>query len=205
MPISRIGEDYIIAPYRPDNMGSFSKVTPNPAPKDTMAPAPNADPRALAEAELKRQIEEQKAAYRKQREELEAASSQLTENYNNLSFWDRVAQSIPYAVQKLALEIQIKGLAIAEKISPAELLAAMKEEIDKFVVDFENASKGDPDRTVKNPFDPNAPGITPSIPTIDAKGNAKISGGGPSLFGTLFDGLKLGAKLAQLFFTALFK
>ena len=145
------------------------------------------DIRASIEAQLKTQFEAQKAEWKKQREALETNLKNTIEEFADLPWYQQAFYYIPVEVKKALLKVQIWHLSLLESSSVEKLISSMKQEIDTLVKEFEESVKGNPDKQTPNPFDPNAPPLTPGFPVVDAKGNASIQGGeGPSLITWLF-------------------
>lgn len=193
-----------------DEVGGYSRAVPTPSSKDTMAPAPNNNSdaiRAQAEKALREKIEAEQAAVRQKREALEKQVSDLDTQFAGLPWYEQAALFLVYEGYKIGLKIQIAGLSLIEKMSPEEVLASMKGEIDKFVADFEKASSGNPDREAPNPLGPKGGPdmITPGFPVIDAKGGGSVSPDGPNLITTLLDGFGLYNRLKQILFGSIFK
>jgi hypothetical protein len=161
--------------------------------------------RTAVVAELTAHIDAQKALWKKEREGLEKQLNTLKEEFAKSPWYVQMGTYLAVEGLKLWYNIQISSLSYLESISPDKILGEMKQEIDKFVTDFEEASKGSPDKKVDNPFDPNAPKITPGFPMITPKNGTTIKGGdGPSLVGTLLDGAGLLVRLSNILIRGLF-
>ena len=180
MPISPINSDSCVRRYiAPANQ--TPAPTNNTTQNSTVSSLNDSD---SIKAQVKEQIAAQKAEWKKQRESLENDLKKVGEEFENLYWYEKVYYSVYYGVKALALQIQIERLAYLERTDTTALEAQLTKAIEDFIKEFETASKGDPDKQISNPFNPNAPKLTYAYPVVDARGRTGVGGGGGMSIGT---------------------